>query len=543
MNIVIDPELKSLMVPLSEGEYTQLEENLREWGCRDKLTVWAASNGNGNTHLTLLDGHNRYEICHKYDIPFGYEEIELESRDAAVDWIIKHQLSRLNLTPEQTSYYRGLQYEREKVREKFKGNQHTGGHQNDVHQKTADKLAQQHKVSKPTIERDAQFARAIASLSEKCGHDIINLVLNRETKLSRQDVSRLAYVAQHNVAYAIDTLDLVLNAETPKEASEAVATAYKATKEQLQREQEAAGVEIKQSKDNRVVAPSNNYTDSDDAQNPSPVEQPELVLTPPETHDRDEEIVLEDGRKLYVLHRPHSKPVFNTTNESVDWAQWTWNPVTGCWHGCNYCYAREIANSDRMAASYPYKFEPTFHPARLAAPKNTPFPKDTSDLRSKNVFTCSMADLFGKWVPDQWIMRVFAAVASAPEWNFLFLTKFPQRLQEICDALGGFPDNAWVGTTVDTQARVRVAEKAFQKISAKVKWLSCEPLLEKLTFESLDMFDWVVLGGQSASYFNGTPEFQPEWEWVEHLWVQARAAKCDVYWKENLTVRPKECPW
>jgi protein gp37 len=154
-----------------------------------------------------------------------------------------------------------------------------------------------------------------------------------------------------------------------------------------------------------------------------------------------------------------------------------------------------------------------------------------------------MADLFGRWVPTEWILQVFDIVDQCPEWNFLFLTKFPQRLKEINDTLEGFPDNAWMGTTVDTQARVRVAEKAFSQIQAKVKWLSCEPLLEDLNFHSLDMFNWVVIGGQSASYFNGTPAVQPEWEWVENLWNQSRFSGCKIYWKENLTVRPKETPW
>jgi protein gp37 len=140
-------------------------------------------------------------------------------------------------------------------------------------------------------------------------------------------------------------------------------------------------------------------------------------------------------------------------------------------------------------------------------------------------------------------LQVFNSVKSSPEWNFLFLTKFPQRLQEINDVLGGFPDNAWVGTTVDTQARVELAQRSFANIQAKVKWLSCEPLLEHLQFTSLEMFDLVVIGGQSASYYNETPELQPEWSWVESLHNQARASGCAVYWKENLTVRPKEMPW
>src|SRR5437868_1559434 len=101
----------------------------------------------------------------------------------------------------------------------------------------------------------------------------------------------------------------------------------------------------------------------------------------------------------------------------VDWASWTWNPVTGCWHGCKYCYAREIANDKRMAEAYPRQFEPVFHEARLNAPRNTPYPKTINRLADRNVFTCSMADLFGKWVPDEWIIRVFEQVRIHQQWN------------------------------------------------------------------------------------------------------------------------------
>jgi len=269
-----------------------------------------------------------------------------------------------------------------------------------------------------------------------------------------------------------------------------------------------------------------------------------------EEQEKIQVLDLEDGRKLYVV-QSDTKAQFNSTNEMVDWAWWTWNPVTGCWHGCPYCYARDIANR-----FYDTKFEPTFYPNRLLAPQNMKpmsperikneaqkrrIKLEDAHIFAKNVFTCSMADLFGKWVPEDWIFQVFQAVKSAPEWNFLFLTKFPQRLQEINDKLNGFPDNVWVGTTVDTQSRVSLAEKSFKNIQAKVKWLSIEPMLEPLNFESLDMFDLIAIGGQSRT--SKEPEFQPEWVWVEALMRQARESNTSVYFKENLRSRPKELPW
>jgi protein gp37 len=218
---------------------------------------------------------------------------------------------------------------------------------------------------------------------------------------------------------------------------------------------------------------------------------------------------------------------FNHTNENIDWAHRSWNPVTGCDHGCPYCYARDIATR-----FYPQGFAPTFLPERLHAPRRMQVPATAAhDVGEKNVFVCSMADLFGRWVPQDWIEAVFTEVERAPDWNFLFLTKFPQRLAAL-----RWPTNAWCGTSVDRQARVATAERAFADVQAGVKWLSCEPLLEPLHFGHLDRFDWVVIGAQSRS--TQTPEFQPPWEWVADLQRQAQAAGCVVYIKPNLTSRP-----
>lgn len=243
----------------------------------------------------------------------------------------------------------------------------------------------------------------------------------------------------------------------------------------------------------------------------------------------------EDEQQMLLAPVSGQGGVFNKQkNEAIEWAQWSWNPVTGCKHDCPYCYARDIALSERMREVYPNGWEPTFRSNALNAPENTKVPKEAAlDTRYRNVFTCSMADLFGRWVPEEWIDAVMGTVRDSPDWNFLFLTKFPQRLKDV-----DIPDNAWMGTTVDMQARVRNAEKAFADVGGKVKWLSVEPMIEPLQFDRLDLFDWVVIGGASGS--TQTPAWRPPFAWVYDLVNQCREAGCKVYMKTNLFGEPKD---
>lgn len=90
----IDEEFKTLIPPLAEEEYKQLEENLIEEGCRDSLVIWKD---------VIIDGHNRYKICTVNNIPFGIKEIDFENRQEAIEWIIKNQFGRRNLSNFQRS--------------------------------------------------------------------------------------------------------------------------------------------------------------------------------------------------------------------------------------------------------------------------------------------------------------------------------------------------------------------------------------------------------------------------------------------------------
>jgi protein gp37 len=231
--------------------------------------------------------------------------------------------------------------------------------------------------------------------------------------------------------------------------------------------------------------------------------------------------------------KPQGKPTFNeTTGDGISWAAWSWNPVTGCLHGCNYCYARAIIH--RYPDANPAGFTPLFHDERLDAPVNTTIPeRHRDDPAYRRVFVCSMADLYGRWVPDEWISRVHASMLATPHWQYILLTKFPTRYVGL-----DIPPNAWVGTSVDEQKRVRIAEDAFRKIDGQgiKKWLSLEPLKEPLEFTDLSMFDWVVIGAQTATNQPDGPVagFDPEPEWVVRITALAKKSGCDVHWKPNL---------
>lgn len=236
-------------------------------------------------------------------------------------------------------------------------------------------------------------------------------------------------------------------------------------------------------------------------------------------------------REENKIQKQESLPTFNQTNDNIEWAKWSWNPVTGCKMGCEYCYARDIANR-----FYPQKFEPTFHKNRLPAPENTKIPKGKEKEPGwNNVFVCSMADLFGDWVPDEWIEKILDVIAKNPKWNFLLLTKFPKRYLE-----WEFPKNTWLGATADNQKRADIAMEVFSKLDHPIKFLSCEPLMESIILNHIEALTWLILGGRSAS--SGMIEGQPEWEWVESLLNQAHSNGIGVYFKPNLIVRPKEYP-
>jgi len=159
-DIIIDEEFRDLLPVLETETYERLEENLIQNGCRDALVLW-----NG----TLVDGHNRYEICKKHDIPFNTTDKMFDSREEAVIWIITTQVARRNLAPKQLSHYRGVHYRADK---KIQGTNNQfaqlneSGHSDHFQGSTANRLAEQYNVSPKTIRRDYIASIATDAIGE-----------------------------------------------------------------------------------------------------------------------------------------------------------------------------------------------------------------------------------------------------------------------------------------------------------------------------------------------------------------------------------------
>ena len=165
-NFTIDPEFRDKIPPLTEEEYTLLEENiLSDGSVVAPLIVWDG---------IILDGHNRYEIIQKHpELPYNIHEMQFSNRYEALSWICRNQLGRRNLTPQQKKYLIGQRYEAEKQADAFHGNQHTssdesGGDKICHHQngKTRKRIAEEIGMSQGYIQNASSFAKGVDAAEE-----------------------------------------------------------------------------------------------------------------------------------------------------------------------------------------------------------------------------------------------------------------------------------------------------------------------------------------------------------------------------------------
>lgn len=245
----------------------------------------------------------------------------------------------------------------------------------------------------------------------------------------------------------------------------------------------------------------------------------------------------------------------------IDWADSTWNPVTGCEHRCPYCYAKGIAerfgtnwlpdeNPDDykcvldgtethaileldgmqarkqkdgriVPAAFPLGFTPTLHRYRLDDPQQWKQPR--------NIFVCSMADLFGDWVPDEWIVQVFKACEAAPQHRYLFLTKNPKRYvglyaKNILPTGKGY----WYGTTVTSPEQPFFYSHVPD--DNPHTFVSIEPIMGSFgKFRASP--DWVIVGAETG---NRKGKVAPRKEWIAEIADGCERCRIPIFMKDSL---------
>jgi protein gp37 len=232
----------------------------------------------------------------------------------------------------------------------------------------------------------------------------------------------------------------------------------------------------------------------------------------------------------------------NRTN--IEWTEFTWNPVVGCKHGCDYCYAKRFA--ERGLGEYGeyekgHRFQPRFLPERLEQP--------TKRQKPAKIFVVSMGDLFGEWVPDYWIEDILSVIKDCPQHIFQFLTKNPERYQEF-----EFPENCWLGASVENQDKANERIPKLLQTSNNNRFLSIEPILGRINLKLFKGHDikftriengqtvrvnknldtgarlkWIIIGAMT-----GPGAVKLEKEWVSGIIQQCRAVGIPIFLKDNL---------
>ena len=215
----------------------------------------------------------------------------------------------------------------------------------------------------------------------------------------------------------------------------------------------------------------------------------------------------------------------------IEWADYTWNPVTGCTQvsqGCDNCYAKAMTKRFNKG-----NFDVTLHRSRLDDPREV--------LKPSRVFVCSMSDLFHKDVSDDFILEVLRKAVTTPWHVFMFLTKRPDRMQRIFNALPELSfqmaENIWLGVTLENQAEDwRV--KALQQTKCKHRFISMEPMLNYIELlpedgeinqdNLLDSIDWVIVGGETGP---GARECKERW--VRAVYNDCATENVPFYFKQT----------
>ena len=229
-------------------------------------------------------------------------------------------------------------------------------------------------------------------------------------------------------------------------------------------------------------------------------------------------------------------------NSHIEWTHHTFNPWWGCVNvspACKHCYAESLAKrfghnvwgaeSDRRLLS----------DTNWAQPLKWNAVAQAAGQRAR-VFCASMADVFeDRRDLDSERLRLWALIEATPWLDWLLLTKRPEAVGRLAPWSDIWPNNVWLGTTVEDQRRAVERLPILTAIPAAVRFISAEPLLGKLDLAPwLGGLDWVIAGGESGGKARPTNP-----AWFKALNKQCQEANVAFHFKQWGDWAPAEPTW
>lgn len=214
----------------------------------------------------------------------------------------------------------------------------------------------------------------------------------------------------------------------------------------------------------------------------------------------------------------------------IGWTDKTWNAWQSCTRiseGCAFCYM--FRDKERYGQN----------PELVVRSKDATFNRPLHWKEPSKIFTNSWSDVFHKdaeaWLPDFWDI-----IRKCPQHSFQILTKRADRiLQSLPPDWGDGWDNVWIGVSVENQKRADQRIPILLDIPAKIKFLSCEPLLSGLDLRKyLNGLHWCIIGGESG---NGSKPKDPNvkygyrecnLEWIKDIVNQCKEEKLPIFVKQ-----------
>lgn len=192
---------------------------------------------------------------------------------------------------------------------------------------------------------------------------------------------------------------------------------------------------------------------------------------------------------------------------NIQWTDATWNVARGCTkvdEDCKFCYM------------YRDSFDGTrYNPLNVVRTK-TVFNLPLKLKEPSKIFTSSLTDFFHEEI-DSYRHEAWDIIRKCPQHIFQILTKRPERImQHLPEDWGNGWDNVWLGTSVGSQKAVKRIDE-LERVNAKTKFISFEPLYERIDRDFVGSIDWVIIGGESGNE-TGKYRYRPcQLEWIENI--------------------------